>query len=169
LDFLRRVIRRQVVIGVTVVAAEVIEFVVVAAADVVTGTTWSVEVPAMARRWSIAGQLLALQLGVIAVVLVGVGAVTLAQAQIDFRHTEGGRVLSAAENLAARTLVREALVAPVPQVRREQAAPNADAVSTLSGLSLVMLVDADGIVLADTEDPGRIGKPLVSGRDPADR
>jgi two-component system CitB family sensor kinase len=71
------------------------------------------EVPPMARRWSIAGQLLALQLGVIAVVLVGVGAVTLAQAQIDFRHTEGGRVLSAAENLAARTVVREALVAPL--------------------------------------------------------
>jgi two-component system CitB family sensor kinase len=123
----------------------------------------------MARRWSIAGQLLALQLGVIAVVLVGVGAVTLAQAQIDFRHTEGGRVLSAAENLAARTVVREALVAPVPQVRREQAAPNADAVRTLSGLSLVMLVDADGIVLADTEDPARIGKPLVSDRSSADR
>jgi two-component system, CitB family, sensor kinase len=123
----------------------------------------------MSRRWSIAGQLLALQLGVIAVVLVGVGAVTLAQAQIDFRHTEGGRVLSAAENLAARTLVREALVAPVPQVRRDRAAPNADAVQTLSGLSFVMLVDADGIVLADTEDPARIGEPLSLAGSPADR
>ena len=123
----------------------------------------------MTRRWSIAGQLLALQLGVIAVVLVGVGAVTLAQAQIDFRHTEGARVLSAAENLAARTLVRQAVVTPVPQLRRDRAAPIADAVQTLSGLSFVMLVDADGIVLADTEDPGRIGKPLVREGDPGDQ
>ena len=46
----------------------------------------------MARRWSVAGQLLALQLGIIAVVLVGVGGVSLAQAQIDFRRTEGARV-----------------------------------------------------------------------------
>ena len=30
----------------------------------------------MTRRWSVAGQLLALQLGIIAVVLVGVGGVT---------------------------------------------------------------------------------------------
>jgi two-component system, CitB family, sensor kinase len=123
----------------------------------------------MTRRWSIAGQLLALQLGVIAVVLVGVGAVTLGQARIEFRHTEGARVLSAAENLAARTLVRQALVAPVPQLRREQAAPSADAVQTLSGLTFAMLVDADGIVVADTEDPGRIGRPLVADGGPHDR
>ena len=71
----------------------------------------------MSRRWSIAGQLLALQLGIIAVVLVGVGAVTLAQAEIDFRRDASGRVLSVAENLAARALVRQALVAPVPQAR----------------------------------------------------
>ena len=114
----------------------------------------------MARRWSIAGQLLALQLGIIAVVLVGVGAVTLAQAEIDFRATATGRVRSVAENLAARDLVRQALVAPDAQVRREQAAPNADAVQTLSGLSFVMLVDAGGTVVADTEDPARIGEPL---------
>ena len=51
-------------------------------------------------------------------------------------------MLSAAENLAARTLVRQALVAPVRKARQEQAAPNADAVQTLSGLSFVMIVDA---------------------------
>jgi two-component system, CitB family, sensor kinase len=114
----------------------------------------------MSRRWSIAGQLLAVQLGIIAVVLVGVGAVTLAQAEIDFRRTAAGRVQSVAENLAARNLVRQALVAPGPRARQEQAAPNADAVQTLSGLSFVMIVDADGTVLADTEDPSRIGAAL---------
>jgi sensor histidine kinase regulating citrate/malate metabolism len=114
----------------------------------------------MSRRWSIAGQLLALQLGVIAVVLLGVGAVTLAQAEIDFRRTAGGRVQSAAENLAARNLVRQALVAPTAEARQEQAAPNAAAVQALSGLSFVMIVDAGETVLADTEDPARIGHRL---------
>ena len=33
----------------------------------------------------------------------------------------------------------------------------------LSGLSFVMIVDLDGTVLADTDDPGRIGKPLSLG------
>ena len=121
----------------------------------------------MARRWSIAGQLLALQLGIIAVVLVGVGAVTLAQAEIDFRAGATGRVRSVAENLAARNLVRQALVAPDPEVRREQAAPNADAVQTLSGLSFVMLIDAGGTVVADTENPARIGEPLSAERSTA--
>jgi two-component system, CitB family, sensor kinase len=114
----------------------------------------------MSRRWSIAGQLLALQLGIIAVVLVGVGAVTLAQTDIDFRQVAGGRVLSAAENLAARDLVRQALVAPDLRARQQQAAPNANAVQELSGLSFVMIVDADGTVLADTEDPARVGATL---------
>ena len=67
----------------------------------------------MRTRWSVAGQLLALQLGIIAVVLVGVGGVSLAQAQIDFRRTEGARALSAAENLAARPVLRQALVVAV--------------------------------------------------------
>jgi len=66
----------------------------------------------MPRRWSVAGQLLALQLGIIAVVLVGVGAVTLAQAQISFRQTQGARVMSVAENLAARPLLRQRSTPP---------------------------------------------------------
>ena len=85
----------------------------------------------MRRRWSVAGQLLALQLGIIAVVLVGVGGVSLAQAQIDFRRTEGARALSAAENLAARPVLRQALVGavaarahrPVRADRRRRAEP----------------------------------------------
>ena len=121
----------------------------------------------MSRRWSVAGQLLALQLGIVAIVLVGVGAVTLAQAEIDFRRTEGARVLSAAENLAARSLVRQALTGPNAKSRQEQAAPNADAVQTLSGLSFVMIVDNDGTVLADTEDPARIGDSLYAERSTA--
>jgi two-component system CitB family sensor kinase len=114
------------------------------------------------RRWSVATQLLALQLGIIAVVLVGVGAVSLTQAQIDFRRTEGSRMLAAAENLAARAVLRQALEAPVPQVAREQSAAVADSVQSLSGASFVQVMDADGRVVADTADPGRIGQRAVA-------
>lgn len=119
----------------------------------------------MPRRWSVAQQLLALQLGIIAVVLVGVGAVSLTQAQTDFRRTEGSRMLSAAENLAARAPLRQALETPVPQVARERAAVVAQSVQSLSGASFVEVVDAGGVVVADTADPGRIGTrmPWVDG------
>lgn len=117
----------------------------------------------MARRWSVAGQLLALQIGIIAVVLVGVGGVTLAQEQIDFRRTEGARVLSAAESLAARTLLRQALSAPSRPDRVAQAVPVADGVQSLSGVSFVEIADADGVVVANTRDPARIGALADAG------
>ena len=116
--------------------------------------------PSMARRWSVAGQLLALQLGIIAVVLVGVGGVSLAQAQIDFRRTEGARVLSAAESLAARTLLRQALSAPSRPERVLQSVPIADGVQSLSGVTFVEIADADGVVVANTRDPARLGVQL---------
>jgi two-component system CitB family sensor kinase len=114
----------------------------------------------MARRWSVAGQLLALQLGIIAVVLVGVGGVSLAQAQIDFRRTEGARVLSAAESLAARTLLRQALSASSRPARVFQSVPIADGVQSLSGVTFVEIADADGVVVANTRDPARLGVQL---------
>lgn len=117
----------------------------------------------MARRWSVAGQLLALQLGIIAVVLVGVGGVSLAQEQIDFRRTEGARVLSAAENLAARAVLRHALAVPSEAGRVAQTVPVADGLQSLAGVSFVEVVDADGVVVANTRDPARIGAPTDPG------
>ena len=106
------------------------------------------------RRWSVAAQLLALQLGIVAVVLVGVGAVSLTQAQGDFRRTEGSRVLSAAENLAARAPLRQALETEDAVVGRERAAAVAESVQSLSGASFVAAVDRDGVVVA--EESGRL-------------
>jgi two-component system CitB family sensor kinase len=117
----------------------------------------------MPRRWSVAGQLLALQLGIIAAVLVGVGAVTLAQAQIAFRQTQGARVVSVAENLAARPLLRQALVAASRPARTDQAVPIADGVQTLSGVTFVEIADGDGAVVANTRDPVRLGMILAPG------
>ena len=121
----------------------------------------------MPRRWSVAQQLLALQLGIIAVVLVGVGSVSLTQAQGDFRRTEGSRVLAAAENMAARALLRQALETADVQVGRERAAAVAESVRSLSGASFVAVVDRDGTIVADTADPGRIGERTTGADDPA--
>jgi sensor histidine kinase regulating citrate/malate metabolism len=111
----------------------------------------------MPRRWSVAGQLLALQLGIIAVVLIGVGAVTLAEAQIAFRQNQGVRVLSVAENVAARPVLRQALVGSSRPARADQSIPIADGVQTLAGVSFVEIVDSDGVVVANTRDPARLG------------
>jgi sensor histidine kinase regulating citrate/malate metabolism len=124
----------------------------------------------MPTRWSVASQLLALQLGIIAIVLIGVAGVSLAQARIDFRRTEGARVLSAAENLAARPLLRQALAEPSRPARVERAVPIADGVQTLSGVSFVEIADVEGVVVANTRDPGRLGAQLYpAGSAPTDR
>lgn len=116
-----------------------------------------------------AGQLLALQLGILAVVLVGVGAVTLAQAQIGFRQTQGVRVGSIAENLAARPLLRQALVAASRPAAVDQAVPLADGVQTLADVTFVEIADRDGVVVANTRDPARVGVvlPRTGGTDAA--
>lgn len=113
----------------------------------------------MFRRWSLAGQLLALQLAIVAVVLVGVGAVSLAQAGARFREVEGQEALAAAENLAATATVRSQLQArdrPDPRVLAAAAAGAGD----FSGASYVRIVAPDQRVLADSEDPGRVGSLL---------
>ena len=51
-------------------------------------------------RWTLAGRMLAMQLAIVCVVLVGVAAVSLAQSDARFRDTEGRRALAVAESLA---------------------------------------------------------------------
>ena len=55
---------------------------------------------------TLAGQLLALQLAIIVVVLVAVAGVSLAQAGATFDRVEGRRVAGLAEQLAVSPLVR---------------------------------------------------------------
>jgi two-component system, CitB family, sensor kinase len=115
----------------------------------------------MSRRWSVAGQLLALQIGIISVVLVGVGGVSLAESQIDFRRTEGARALSAAESIATRAVLRQALAAPARPQRVDQTTPIAVGVQSLSGVSFVEIADSDSVVVANTRDPGGVGTRLL--------
>ncbi|WP_245616047.1 sensor histidine kinase [Phycicoccus jejuensis] len=64
------------------------------------------------RRATLAGQLFALQLAIIVVVLVAVAAVSLAQSAATFERTEGRRVSALGEQLAVNPLVRANLDQP---------------------------------------------------------
>ncbi|WP_116247785.1 sensor histidine kinase [Nocardiopsis sp. FIRDI 009] len=103
------------------------------------------------RRLTLAGQFLALQLGIIVIVLVMVGAVSLAQSDARLRQTESRRMLAVAESTAARDTVRVGLREPD---RREVLAPLAESVRALSGADLVVVHDAAGAPI--TLDPGPV-------------
>ncbi|HEY6597100.1 MAG TPA: ATP-binding protein [Asanoa sp.] len=63
----------------------------------------------MRPRLTLAGQLLALQVGIICVVLVGVVAVSLAQSYARFGDTEGRHARTVAETVSANATVRQGL------------------------------------------------------------
>ncbi|MDF2825001.1 MAG: ATPase, partial [Mycobacterium sp.] len=59
------------------------------------------------RSASLAGQFLAFQLVVVAVVLLAVGAVSVAQSTREFQEVRGQRMIAVAENLASIPIVRD--------------------------------------------------------------
>ena len=63
----------------------------------------------MTRRLSLAGQLLALQVVIIFVVLVGVTAVTVAQSTLGAHEFQGRRAQAVAETLAGSRALRNSL------------------------------------------------------------
>jgi two-component system, CitB family, sensor kinase len=113
-------------------------------------------------RLSLTGQLLALQLIIISVVLVGVAAVTLAQSTARFRDTETRRARTVAETVAANANVRSTLQGDGSLTLLRSTAESARSVS---GSSSVVVTDADLTVLA-SPDPAELGRPFdVSGSD----
>lgn len=111
------------------------------------------------RRRTLAGQLLFLQLGIILVVLVGVGAVSLAQSEATFTRVEGRRVSALAEQLAANPLVRSNLTMPE---QRTGLATLALQTVTQSRVTAVTIADADEQVRVST-DPSLESRPLPLG------
>ncbi len=106
----------------------------------------------MTRRLSLAGQLLALQVVIICVVLVGVAAVTVAQSTKRAQETEGRRALSIAETLANARIFREAVEeGGVAYVRVA-----AESTRSVSDSASVVVALADGTVLASPE-PSQLG------------
>lgn len=116
-------------------------------------------------RVSLAGQLLALQIGIVCVVLLGVAAVSLAQSDAHFRETEGSRARRAAETVAATTGVRDAL----DEIRWRKTPRTAENGETFyirtvaesnrssSGASSVVVADVNGMIVASA-DPDELGQ-----------
>src|SRR3712207_2769578 len=118
------------------------------------------------RRLSLAGQLLALQVVIICVVLVGVAAVTVAQSTQRAEETEGRRARVVAETMANARATREAMANGLADYLRN-AAENS---RSYSGSDDVVVVQADREVLASA-DPARLrqrfdldAEAVLSGR-----
>jgi sensor histidine kinase regulating citrate/malate metabolism len=108
---------------------------------------------------SLTGQLLALQLGIVAAVVLVVGGVFLAQSEASFREVEGRRMHAAAEHTAGQALMRDALT----RRDQEQVAGIAARAADLAGASYVLVGRADGLVVASSRDPALVGQPLPLG------
>ena len=117
------------------------------------------------RRSTLAGQLLVFQLALVMVVLVAVGALSLAQSEATFNRVEGRRVSALAEQLAANPLVRDNLALPE---QRTGLATLSQQVVVQSGVTTVTIADADERVRVSTDpslEEGRmpLGHTAVGG------
>lgn len=107
-------------------------------------------------RRSLAGQFLVFQMLVVAVVLLAVAAVSVAQSTREFRDVRGQRMIAAAENVASTPIVRDRFADPFAS---KVLAPEVDRAVALSGAGLAEIVDPAGRVLASS-DPSRVGRSV---------
>jgi len=112
-----------------------------------------------ARKISLAGQYLILQLMIIAVVLIGVVTVSLIQSTNNFETVEGRRSLSAAESLAANPLMRELMPQAAPEMGSALPAM-AETTRSISGLQFVTLADEQGMIVTSTF-PDEVGTSIL--------
>lgn len=115
-------------------------------------------------RLSLARQLLALQLGIVCLVLVGVAAVSVAQLDARYKDGEGRRALAVAERLAITAGVREA-AASGGTAYLGQAQSVLDDGKTFSGSTSVALALVDRVVIVSTDPLPRSGSALVQETD----
>ena len=111
------------------------------------------------RRLSLAGQLLVLQLVLVAGVLVCVALVSYAQSDSAFTRDQSRRVTSVAEALAASPPLRSQLTEPEGA---EVVATLAESARSLSGVDDVIAARTDRKVLASS-DPDLLGSTLDLG------
>lgn len=111
------------------------------------------------RGASLAGQFLAFQLVVVAVVLLAVGAVSVRQSTREFQDVRGQRMIAVAENMASIPIVRDRYADPFAA---QLLAPEVARAVALSGADLAEIIDPDGIVRASS-DPARVGTPAEFG------
>ncbi|CAN5418291.1 ATP-binding protein [soil metagenome] len=117
------------------------------------------------RNASLAGQFLAFQLVVVAVVLLAVGAVSVTQSTREFQEVRGQRMIAVAENLASTPIVRERALgfeSRTDPFAAQILAPDVDRAAALSGAGLAEIIDPGGTVRASS-DPSRVGSPAEFG------
>ncbi|WP_245761809.1 sensor histidine kinase [Saccharopolyspora shandongensis] len=105
---------------------------------------------------SLSRQLLGWQLLIIVLLLASIAVFSVAQTDSAFRATEGRKMLSVAEDLAATSGVRVGLDDPY---RRDALPIFAESTRNLSGADYVIITDRRGIVLT-SPDPGQRGQLL---------
>jgi len=113
----------------------------------------------VADRGSLSRQLLGWQLLVVVTLVGAVALFSGFQASKSFRDTEGRRMLSIAEDVAATGGVRAALADPL---RHHQLPTFAESARNLSGAAFVVIADA-GRTMLTSPDPAQIGEPLPIG------
>jgi sensor histidine kinase regulating citrate/malate metabolism len=111
------------------------------------------------RRSTLAGQLLVFQMALVMVVLLIVGALSLAQSEATFNRVEGRRVSALAEQLAANPLIRGNLAVPE---QRTGLATLAQQAVVQSRVTTVVIADADEHVRVST-DPSLDDQALPLG------
>ncbi|MGH3880466.1 MAG: sensor histidine kinase [Actinophytocola sp.] len=111
------------------------------------------------HRGSLSRQLLGWQLLIVATLVAAVAVFSGFQATKSFRDTEGRRMLSVAEDVAATGGVRGSLA---DSLRHHQLPTFAESARSLSGAAYVVIADADRMVLT-SPDPTQIGEPLPLG------
>ena len=116
-------------------------------------------VAVMPRRRTLAGQLLALQLAIIVVVLAAVAAVSLAQSAATFNRVEGRRVAALGEQLAGNPLLRDRLDRPAPG---ETIASLVQNLPVQANVTTVSVADDSGRIVTST-NPTLVGSLMVLG------
>lgn len=106
------------------------------------------------RAWSLARQLFALQVGVVAVVVLVAGAAAYLQAAESSQASASARVLAVARSVAASPLVRSALLAPDPSAILQ---PYSVKVGRDTGSDFVVVMNTEGIRYSHPR-PDLIGK-----------
>jgi sensor histidine kinase regulating citrate/malate metabolism len=113
--------------------------------------------------------MLAMQLAIMCVVLVGVALVSLAQSDARAKDTEGRRALAVAENLVATSAVRLAAGPSTPEtpdyIRQSQGI--AQSARSFSGSTKVMVVKADHRIIVST-DPLPVNRSVYLQNEPKD-
>jgi two-component system CitB family sensor kinase len=116
------------------------------------------------KRLSIARQFLVLQVCIMLVVVTAVAGISIAQANTSFRDTEGRRLLSVAETVAANESVRLGLVDPSAE---DSLAGIAETARGVSGASTVVIADRFAILRTGPDANGKLdigASTVLAGR-----